>query len=71
MSLRSLPGLVSGSPRSLTIGSDGWRRRHYRSAGLAGPFEHTRHGALTPVTARRLADVPSPLDLISSACIGQ
>src|SRR6202166_1610076 len=23
-SLRSLPGLVSGSPRSLTIGSDGW-----------------------------------------------
>ena len=39
MSLQSLPGLGSGSPRSLTIGSDGWLLTIIvlRSSFLAGP----------------------------------
>src|SRR5580704_15696506 len=39
MSLRSLPGPVSGSPRSLTIGSDGWLLTTIvvQSLFLAGP----------------------------------
>src|SRR5580692_7321805 len=40
MSLRSLPGLGSVSPRSLTIGFDGWLLRItvLRSSFLVGPF---------------------------------
>ena len=40
MSLLSLPGLVSGSPRSSTIGSGGWLLNIIvlRSSFLAGPF---------------------------------
>ena len=40
MSLQSLHGPVSGSPRSLTIGSDGWLLNIIvlRSSYLAGPF---------------------------------
>jgi len=40
MSLQSLPGLVLGSLRSLTIGSDGWRLNiiGLRSSFSAGPF---------------------------------
>src|SRR5580692_7312698 len=40
MSLRSLPGLGSVSPASLTIGFDGWlvRITVLRSSFLAGPF---------------------------------
>src|SRR5438132_12276779 len=39
-SLQSLPGLGSGSPRSSTIGSDGWLLTIIvlRSSFLAGPF---------------------------------
>src|ERR1700675_3682824 len=39
MSFRSLPGPVSGSPRSLTIGSDGWLLTIIvlRKSSLAGP----------------------------------
>src|SRR5262249_1127405 len=39
-SLQSRPGLVSGSRRSLTIGSDGWRLNNIvlPSSSLAGPF---------------------------------
>src|ERR1700674_3978729 len=39
MSLRSLPGLGSGSPHSLTIGSDGWLLTNIvlRSLFLVGP----------------------------------
>ena len=39
MSLQSLPGLESASPRSLTIGSDGWLQNIIvlRSLFLAGP----------------------------------
>src|SRR5215471_9113513 len=39
-SLRSLPGLGSGSPRSLTIGSGAWLRTSIvlQSLFLAGPF---------------------------------
>ena len=39
MSLQSLPGLASGSPRSLTIGSDGWPLNSIagRSSFLVGP----------------------------------
>ena len=40
MSLQSWPGLASGSPRSLTIGSDGWLLNIIvlQSSFLAGPF---------------------------------
>src|ERR1700730_1921838 len=40
MSLQSLPGLGSESPRSLTIGSDGWLLNiiDLRSSFLVGPF---------------------------------
>ena len=40
MSLQSLPGLASESPRSLTIGSEGWLPNIIvlRSSFLAGPF---------------------------------
>src|ERR1700747_1176731 len=40
MSLQSWPGLGSESPRSLTIGSDGWPLNIIvlRSSFLAGPF---------------------------------
>ncbi len=51
MSLQSLPGLVSGSPRSLTIGSDGWLLNIIvlRSSFLAGPStDRAPVGALRP-----------------------
>ena len=51
MSLQSLPGLVSGSRRSSTIGSDGWLLNTIvlRSSFLAGPFtDRAPVGALRP-----------------------
>jgi hypothetical protein len=50
-SLQLLPGLGSGSPRSLTIGSDGWLLNIIvlRSSFLAGPFtDSAAVGALRP-----------------------
>ena len=50
-SLQSLPGLVSGSPRSLTIGSGGWPLNIIvlRSSFLAGPStDRAPVGALRP-----------------------
>src|ERR1700747_3733565 len=50
-SSQSLPGLVSGSPRSLTIGSDGWRLNTIvpRSSFLAGhSIDRARAEALRP-----------------------
>ncbi len=44
MSLRSLHGPVSGSPLSLTIGSDGWLADHYRSAELVFGWSFYRQG---------------------------
>src|ERR1700693_126304 len=52
MSLQSLPGLVSGSRRSLTIGSDGWLLTIIvlRSLFLAGPStDRAPVGALRPL----------------------
>ena len=51
MSLQSLPGLGSGSPRSLTIGSDGWLLNIIvlRSSFLVGPStDRAAVGALRP-----------------------
>ena len=51
MSLQSLPGPVSGSRRSLTIGSDGWLLNIIvlRSSFLAGPsIDRAAVGTLRP-----------------------
>ena len=51
MSLQSLPGPVSGSPRSSTIGSDGWLLNIIvlRSSFLAGPStDRAAVGTLRP-----------------------
>src|ERR1700730_18031807 len=51
MSLQSWPGLVSGSPRALNSGSDGWVLNIIvlRSSFLVGPFtDRAAVGALRP-----------------------
>ena len=45
MSLQSLPGLVSGSLRSLTIGSGRMAAEHYRSAQLVFGWSFYRQGS--------------------------
>src|SRR5271165_1790097 len=69
MLLQSLPGLVSGSPRSLTIGSDGWLLTIIvlRSLFLAGPSTdraavgrlRPRMNFLTPLSLGLVIPIPA------------